>query len=154
MTIAVRSATSADIPVLREFEQGIVAAERPFDKTLRPDPITYHDLESLVASSDAEVAVAEINHRLIGCGFADKRGSRPYTEPASHAHLGFMFVKQEFRGKRVNRMIVQHLLSWAKRRGLLEIRLTVYPNNTPAVTAYEKAGFEPHLLEMRMRLDE
>lgn len=154
MNPTIRSATTRDIPVLRGFEQGIVAAERPYDETLRPDPITYHDLESLIASPNAEVAVAEIEGRMIGCGFAERRDSRHYTEPASHAHLGFMFVEPEFRGQGVNQVLVQHLLSWARRMGLLEIRLTVYPENKAALRAYEKAGFTQHILEMRMRMDE
>lgn len=154
MKVTIRSARPADIPILREFEQGIVAAERPFDITLRPDPITYHDIELLIASPDAELAVAENENRVIGCGYAAKKDSRHYTEPAFHAHLGFMFVEPESRGKGVNQMILQHLQSWAKSRGLLEIRLTVYPENRPAVRAYEKAGFVPHILEMRMRLDD
>ncbi|MEL6110490.1 MAG: GNAT family N-acetyltransferase [Planctomycetota bacterium] len=154
MTVHVRSATLDDVPMLRRFEQGIVAAERPFDPTLRPDPITYHDLESLIASPDAEVAVAESREKPIGCGFARKRASRHYTEPPFHAHLGFMYVEPDARGEGVNRLILDHLFAWARRNGLTETRLTVYPDNAPAVRAYEKAGFTAHLLEMRMGIDE
>lgn len=154
MEISVRSASEGDLPILRQFEQGIVAAERPFDETLRPDPITYHDLESLIESADAEVAVAVAEERLVGCGFAAKRASRHYTQPAFHAHLGFMFVEPEYRGRGVNQAILEHLRVWAHRKGLWEFRLTVYPENVPAVRAYEKAGFAPHLLEMRMSMRE
>ena len=38
--------------------------------------------------------------------------------------------------------------------GLPEIHLTVYPDNAPAIRAYEKVGFEPYILEMRLNLDE
>lgn len=154
MRFTTRSATIADLPTLREFEQGIIVVERPFDNTLRPDPITYHDIESLIASPDADVVVAESQNVLIGSGFAKKKASRHYTDPTFHAHLGFMYVVPEHRGQGVNQLILQHLLSWARCNGLMEIRLTVYPENVPAVRAYEKAGFDSHLLEMRMRLDE
>ena len=107
----------------------------------------------LIASADAEVAVAEIDNTLIGSGFANKKASRPYPTPAFHAHLGFMYVVPEFRGRGVNQLVLQHLLDWARRRGLLEIRLTVYPENASAVRAYEKAGFQSHLIEMRRQLD-
>lgn len=150
MPTVVRSATIADIPILREFEQGIVKAERPFDETLRPDPITYHDFDSLIASSDSEVALAEVDETPIGCGFVAKRESRHYTTPATHAHIGCMFVEPSFRGQGVSQTILQYLFAWAKSKGLQEVRLTVYPENESAVRAYEKSGFSPHILEMRM----
>ncbi|HBE67082.1 MAG TPA: GNAT family N-acetyltransferase [Planctomycetaceae bacterium] len=172
MQVTARTARLSELPTLRRFEQGIVAAERPFDPTLLPDPIAYHDFESLMDSPDAEVAVAEIARTekakaktagvktakadsvLVGCGFAVKKASRHYTEPSFHAHFGCMFVEPEFRGKGVNQAILRHLVSWAKSMGLLETRLTVYPENAAAVRAYEKAGFAAHLLEMRMRIPE
>ena len=153
MTVSVRSATLADIPILREFEQGIVSAERPFDETLRPDPITYHDFDALIASADAEVAIAEVESTPIGCGFVVNRESRHYTQPAKHAHIGCMFTHPEYRGQGVSQIILQYLFSWARAAGLSEIRLTVYPENASAVRAYEKTGFEPHILEMRMQID-
>ena len=56
--ILIRTATQVDLPTLLAFEQGIITAERPYDKTLKPDPISYYDISELIASNDAEVAVA------------------------------------------------------------------------------------------------
>lgn len=154
MVVQTRAATRTDLPTLLAFEQGIIAAERPFDSTMRPDPISYYDVGSLIASPDAEVIVAELNGSLIGSGFALKKASRHYTEPDFHAYLGFMYVVPEQRGQGVNQLILQDLLSWARDNELFEIRLTVYPGNDSAIRAYEKIGFDPHLLEMRTRLDE
>lgn len=154
MVVKTRTATFADLPTLLTFEQGIIEAERPFDSTLRPDPISYYDVEALIASPEAEVVVAVLNGLLIGSGFALKKASRHYTEPAFHAYLGFMYVVPEQRGQGVNQLLLHDLLSWARENGLLEIRLTVYSGNSPAEKAYEKAGFDPYILEMRKRLDE
>ena len=154
MSITTRPATPTDLPVLLSFEQDIIAAERPFDPTLRPDPISYYDIGTLITSTDAEVVVAELNGVLIGSGFAMKKASRHHVEPAFHAYLGFMYVVPEQRGKGVNQLLLHDLISWARTNGLPEIHLTVYPDNKPAMRAYEKVGFDPHLVEMRMRLDE
>ena len=154
MDVTTRAATPADLPKLLAFEQGIIAAERSFDSTLRPDPISYYDVGALIESAEAQVAVAELEGSLIGSGFAVKRASRHYTEPAFHAHLGFMYVVPEHRGRGVNQLILQELFSWARQHGLPEIRLTVYPENQSAVRAYEKIGFTPHILEMRTRLED
>ncbi|MCA8900094.1 MAG: GNAT family N-acetyltransferase [Hyphomonas sp.] len=150
----VRSATPDDLPVLKAFEQGIIAAERPYDPTLKPDPISYYDLGELIASNDAEVAVVELDGQIVASGYAKKKLSRPYLKDAYHAFLGFMFVQPEVRGRGLNQVLLDHLLAWARARDLTEIRLTVYPGNDPAIRAYEKAGFSAYLTEMRLNLDE
>lgn len=152
--ILIRSATAADLPVLLEFEQGIVKAERPFDHTLKPDPINYYDVGELLASADAEVAVAELGGQLIGSGYAKKKRSRTYVDPEYHAFIGFLYVHPEYRGQGVNQRVLDHLFAWARARDLPEIHLTVYPDNAPAIRAYEKVGFRPYISEMRLNLTE
>ena len=50
-TIQFRVANLTDLPILLQFEQGIITAERPFDPTLKPDPISYYNLEELIFQS-------------------------------------------------------------------------------------------------------
>ena len=149
-----RSATLKDLPALKACEQGIISAERPYDHTLKPDPISYYDLGERVRSEDAEVAVIELEGEIIATGYAEKRPSKPYVASEHHAFLGFMFVHPDHRGKGLNRILTDYLLDWARRRGLTEIRLTVYSDNDPAIRAYEKTGFKPYITEMRFNLDE
>lgn len=150
----IRPATLSDLPTLLEFEQGIVTAERPYDHTLKPDPINYYDVAELVASPEAEVAVAELDGRLIGSGYAKKKPSRKYVDPEYHAFIGFLYVHPDFRGRGVNQLVLDHLFGWARTQGLPEIHLTVYPDNVSAIRAYEKVGFRPYLSEMRVNLSE
>ncbi|MEO1475526.1 MAG: GNAT family N-acetyltransferase [Pseudomonadota bacterium] len=154
MSILIRPARADELPTLKTFEQGIVKAERPMDATLKPDPISYYDLGELVASGDAEVVVAELNGELIASGYAKKKRSLPYVSPDYQAFIGFLYVAPEHRGKGVNQLILDHLFAWAKANDLPEVHLTVYPSNDAALRAYEKVGFEPYLLEMRVNLDE
>ncbi|QDV22561.1 GNAT family N-acetyltransferase [Aureliella helgolandensis] len=153
MHIVIRPATAIDLPILLTFEQGIIAAERSYDETLLPDPISYYDISELIASPEAEVIVAELDGTLIGSGYARRKASRHYTEPAFHAYIGFLYVVPEHRGKGVNKRVLDALFTWARANDLPEVHLTVYPGNEPALRAYEKVGFEPHILEMRMNLD-
>ena len=154
MPLLIRSATPEDLPTLLTFEQGIVKAERPYDHTLKPDPISYYDIGELIASPDAEVAVAELDGELIGSGYANKKRSRPYLIPEWHAFIGFLYVSPDHRGKGINQRVLDHLFAWARANNLPEIHLTVYPDNAPAIRAYEKVGFDPYILEMRLNLDE
>lgn len=150
--VIIRKATLIEIDTLLEFEQGIVEFERPMDATLKEGEIHYYDLAALVESADAEVVVAELDGELIGSGYAHIVDSKPYLKHPKHAHLGFMFVKAGHRGKGVNQMIIEALQQWALSKNITEMRLEVYQSNRSAVRAYEKAGFMPSLLEMRMEL--
>ena len=146
----VRTALAEDLEVLLEFEQGIIEAERPFDSTIKEGEIHYYDLGQLIESPNAEVVVAEIDHQIIGSGYAVIRNAQAYLKHSRYAYLGFMYVKPEHRGKGINRAILEALKQWVISQKITEIRLEVYDDNDIAKNAYQKAGFKAHLLEMRM----
>jgi ribosomal protein S18 acetylase RimI-like enzyme len=149
----IRKATIEDLPVLLQFEQGIVGAERPFDSTLLPDPISYYDLKAFITAPDVELLVAEIDGIIAGSGYArTKENSKTYYDFEKYAYLGFMYVLPEFRGRGVNQAIIEQLKLWAAEQGLIEIKLEVYNDNIGAIKAYEKVGFEKRMIEMRIRL--
>ena len=150
--ILVREAKPKDIPILRQFEQGVIEAERPFDSTLKPGLIHYYDLEKLLKSEDSILLVASKDDELIGSGYALIKPAPPYLIHDRYAYLGFMYVKSEFRGQGVIAKIIDALKSWCPGKGISEIRLEVYDDNRPAIKAYQKSGFEKHLVEMRMKL--
>lgn len=151
--ITIRSATQEDLSVLYEFEQGIITAERPFDPTLKPDPISYYDLKALVESDKASVIVAEDQGHIVASGYANIVEAKDFFKHPKYAYLGFMFVKTDYRGKGIIKQILDELKGWSKSRGISEIRLEVYNDNDPAIRAYEKAGFKKHMVEMRMAID-
>jgi GNAT superfamily N-acetyltransferase len=148
--LKVRPATAADLPILRQFEQGVIAAERPMDPTIKEGPIRYYNLEAMLANPDVHLVVAEENGALIGSGYARiDAADRLYLRYTHHAYLGFMYVDPAHRGKGVNQLVLEHLRQWAHSHSLTELRLEVYKANGSAIRAYEKAGFSTLLLEMR-----
>lgn len=149
----IRRATVEDMPVLRQFEQGVVEAERPFTPRMHAGEQSYYDFDWLLTSPDAYLAVAELNGELIGSGYARINASKPYLNHTHEAYLGFMYVVPAYRGKGVNALIINSLKKWAFTRHITELRLEVYSHNAPAIKAYEKFGFKPYLLQMRMSND-
>ncbi|HTR27720.1 MAG TPA: GNAT family N-acetyltransferase [Puia sp.] len=151
MPITVRQATPADLPTLLRFEQGVIAAERPMDPTIQDGPIRYYDLNMMLSSPHIYLIVAETGDgTLIGSGYARIDPSRFYLKHSHHAYCGFMYVEPAHRGKGVNQLIIDALKNWAKSQNLTELRLDVYTTNDAAIRAYEKAGFTPYLINMRM----
>lgn len=159
--IQIRPATIADLDTLYRFEQDLIVTERPFDPTFKPDPIHYYDLAAMIAAPDVHLVVAvlvdepdgsselPVEEHLVGSGYARIELAKPYLLHTTHAYLGFMYVLPEFRGRDINALVIEALRTWSKARGITELRLDVYSDNTRAIRAYEKAGFVPHLLHMR-----
>ena len=152
--IKIRKATLLDLKQLLVFEQDLIKAERPFDPTLKPDPINYYDLKSLLISPLAEVLVAEADNKVIASGYARIDKSKPFLKHTTHAYLGFMYVIPEYRGQGINKKIMDVLKDWAVSQNITEFRLEVYYDNISAIKAYEKDGFSRYSLEMRYNLDD
>ncbi len=150
--LAIRTATLADLEVLLQFEQGVVAAERPFNPTLKPGELSYYDIPALMQDPLTHLVVAELGSEVIASGFARIERAKAYLNLMHYAYLGFMYVKPPYRGRGVNSRILDELKRWAVNQGITELRLEVYANNDVARKAYEKFGFQPHNLEMRLGL--
>jgi ribosomal protein S18 acetylase RimI-like enzyme len=151
--ITIRKAQPDDLPILHEFEQNLINAERPLDPTFTPEIFHYYDLKKMIESDEAEVLVAEADAALVGSGNARIRIGEPYNQFEKYAFLGFMYCAPAYRGQGINRLIMDELFKWSKDQGLTEIRLQVYDENNPAVRAYEKVGFKKILTTMRMQLE-
>lgn len=151
--IFIRKARLSDMDSLLQFEQGVITAERPFDETLKDEPIRYYDLHQLLTAQHIRLLVAQCGNQVIGSGYARIETSKPYLKHPKYAYLGFMYVLPAYRGKGVNKMVIDELKQWAAAQRITELRLEVYHDNVPAIRAYEKAGFNKHMIEMRMGLD-
>jgi GNAT superfamily N-acetyltransferase len=150
--VTIRQATPGDLAALLRFEQGVVAAERPFDPTLKDGSIHYYDIAALISSPDAHFLVAECGSDLVGCGFARIEAAKHYLKHPIHAYLGLMYVDPAHRGQSVNGKIIDALTTWCRARQISELRLDVYSGNRAAIRAYQKAGFAEYMLEMRLGL--
>ena len=149
MNITVRQATIDDLPVLQQFEQGVIAAERPFDGTLQDDPTQYYDLEMMLFAAHIYLVVAELDGQPIGSGYARIEDAKPFVKHSQHAYLGFIYTLPEHRGKGVNEKIITALRNWSRSKGITEMELDVYYDNAPAIRAYEKTGFVKRMIRMR-----
>ena len=148
----VRPATKEDLDTLYRFEQGIITAERPYNETLKPGPINYYDLKEMLHLPHVHIVVALDGNKIIGSGYARIESSKSYLQHAQHSYFGFMYVEPAYRRTGVNQLVIDALKAWSLSRGIYELRLHVYTDNAAAIRAYEKVGFEKHLLEMRMKL--
>ncbi len=150
----VRKATLDDVPKLLEFEQGLIQVERPMDPTIKEGKISYYDVSEFIKNEDSTLYVVELDNEIVASGHAKIKPDRHYLKHEKQGYLGFMFVPEEHRGKGYNKLVMNALIEWCRERQVFEIRLTVYETNYSAIKAYEKTGFEKHLITMRMNLND
>jgi ribosomal protein S18 acetylase RimI-like enzyme len=147
--IIAREATANDLPTLYRFEQGVINAERPFIPKLQEGDINYYDLQYMLTAKHIHLVVAETNGLLIGSGYARIEEARHYLKHKYHAYLGFMYVEPAYRGRGVNKLVLDALMKWAHEQHIDEAVLEVYNDNEPAIKAYEKSGFSRYMINMR-----
>lgn len=150
--IKIRPANLSDLEILLDFEQGIINAERPLDKTLKSGQISYYDIHQMILEPDTEVAVAEIDNKIIGSGYAKIIEAKNYYDFEKYAYLGFMFTEIDFRGMGINAKIIDYLKNWCLSKKITELRLDVYDTNISAIKSYEKSGFMKDMVNMRIGL--
>ncbi len=150
--VIIRIATSDDLPILLEFEQGVIAAERPFNPTLKKKNATYYDIGHMIISDYIHLIVAIINDEIVGSGYARIEQSQSCFKHKKFGYLGFMYVLPEHRGKGINGKILKTIMEWCSSQDINEIRLDVYSDNISAIKAYEKVGFTKLLTHMRMEV--
>lgn len=153
MDVKICKANIDDLDTLKVFEQEVIKYERPFAPNLKNDPISYYDLLDLIQREDALLLIAKKNQEIIGSGYGLIQKSAPYKKPDRFVYLGFMFVLPSYRGQGINGKIIQQLLEWASKNSITEIQLDVYSENTSAINAYKKLGFQPDLLKMRLNTE-
>ena len=150
MNYTIRQATLADLPVLLRFEQGVIGTERRFDPTIRDGLVHYYDIAGMLAAENVHFLVAECGADVVGCGYARIDHSEHFLRHPVHGYLGFMYVDPGHRGRGIIGLVINALVEWCRAQGLTEFRLEVYSENQAAVSAYARAGFTSHMLEMRM----
>lgn len=151
--LIIREARDGDYSSLLTLEQKVIDVERPYNASLKEEGAYYYDIEKLISDHDSRLVVGDISGAIVATGYVQVRRSKPALDHDSHGYVGFMYVKEEYRGLGLNEIILQDLVAWGQRRGVADFYLDVYAENNSAVRAYEKFGFRGSLLEMKLNLE-
>lgn len=146
--IAFRPAREDDKPSLLALEQALIKAERPFNALLKDVGAHYYDVDFLIQDDNTRLLVGEIEGQIVATGYVQIRTSKASLVHEAHGYLGFMFVADAYRGRGLNKLVMQQLIDWGKSQGARYFYLDVYSQNDSAIRAYEKLGFQRSLMEM------
>lgn len=137
-TLTIRSATSADVPTIYHFIQGLAEYERMTDLVTATEALIHTHLfgerpvaEAIIAFEDAEpVGFALFFHNF--STFLGKPG----------LYLEDLFVDKGHRGKGYGKALLTHLAKIAVERDCGRFEWTVLDWNEPAIRFYESLGAE------------
>jgi len=89
---------------------------------------------------------------VVGTGYVQIRDSKQSHKHDRHGYMGFMYVAPSQRGKGLISILIEKLTQWSKEQGVEDFYLDVYSDNNSAIRAYEKLGFKPCLVEMKLNM--
>ncbi|GAB2510821.1 GNAT family N-acetyltransferase [Lysobacter humi (ex Lee et al. 2017)] len=102
--------------------------------------------EALAApTADAAVLVAELDGAV--AGFIHVRTVRDYYTQAGITHVSDVVVAAHAEGRGIGRLLMDAAERWARDRGHALVQLYVLPENVPARSLYEKAGYRAEWLK-------
>lgn len=136
MTLSIRPATPADVPVVLHFVRELAAYERASDQVVATEALLHEAMFAGVPA--AEAVIAEVDGMAIGMAlyffnFSTWSGLRGL-------YLEDLYVTPEARGSGAGTALLRHLAGIAIDRGCARFDWAVLDWNTPALEFYKSMG--------------
>ena len=132
--IAIRTARAGDFPLLQEIEveAGRAFAEIGMEEVAGHDPFSLDELTGYQVAGHAWVAV-DGDDRPVAYLVVDV--------VAGNAHIEQVSVRSSFGRRGIGRVLIEHVASWARERGLPALTLTTFRDVAWNAPYYERCGF-------------
>jgi len=140
MSLQIRAATSADVPVIAELIRGLARFEK-----LEHEVVMTEDLLATALFGQrpyAEVLLAVDEDRPVGFALFFHNFSTFLGRPG--IYLEDLFVVPEDRGSGIGRALLEHLARLAVDRGCGRLEWAVLDWNRDAISFYERLGARPN----------
>jgi ribosomal protein S18 acetylase RimI-like enzyme len=152
MSVNIREAKEADIQLVRKHtvETAWTTFSESEKKQLDKDEWTKHVLEvfeRLYKRETDRIFVAEDEcHAFLGYLWVGE--SRNMMTGLNHGYIYDIFVKEEFRGKGIGRILMERAESYCRGKGYPRILLMVSTSNKTATKLYSRVGFKAEQVYM------
>ena len=140
MSLQIRAATSADVPVIAELIRGLARFEKLEHEVVMTDDLLAAGLFG--ERPYAEVLLAVDENRPVGFALFFHNFSTFLGRPG--IYLEDLFVVPEDRGSGIGRALLEHLARLAVDRGCGRLEWAVLDWNRDAISFYERLGARPN----------
>ncbi|MBI4809197.1 MAG: GNAT family N-acetyltransferase [Nitrosomonadales bacterium] len=149
MTIKIDFATAADMPHLVELLAELFTLESDFT----PDPAKQ--MRGLLTILDerelGRLFVVRVDGKVVG--MANALITISTAEGGRALLLEDVIIHRDHRGGGLGKKLVEHVLHWAKLRGIVRVTLLADRNNQPALDFYHRLGFgDSNMTVLRKKL--
>ena len=144
MKIAIDFATAADLEALADLLTELFTLESDF----RPERAKQLRGLRLILDNPqiGQLFVLRVNQEI--AGMANALITVSTAEGRSVVLLEDVIVKAAFRGKKLGRRLVEHVLDWAAESGMPRATLLADRDNAPALAFYQRLGFTPSAMQV------
>ena len=145
--IVVEPAAASDLEAMCELLSELFTLESDF----RPDRAKQLQGLRLILDNPAlgRLFVLRVGARV--AGMANALITVSTAEGGRVLLLEDVIVKAEFRGRKLGRRLVEHVLAWAASEGLSRVSLLADQDNAPALAFYARLGFQPSAMKVLRR---
>ena len=154
--LIVRQATEADLDSIVKLGMELIEyhvkfreyyrVKENFEETTRK----FH-LENITAEKTM-LLVAEVSSEIVGFTLGRIRKTPPIFQIEEYGLVIGLYVKEEYRRKRIGEKLTRELLKWFKSKGMKRVEVSVDLKNKIGVSAWTKFGFEPDRYRMKKTL--
>ena len=139
MSVRIRSAAPADVPLIRELIEGLATYEKLRHECIASDELLHSALFG--ERPYAEVVIAELDGNAAGFALFFHNFSTFLARPG--IYLEDLFVQPAFRGHGVGKALLQGLAALAVERHCGRLEWSVLDWNVDAIGFYESVGARP-----------
>lgn len=149
MTIQIEFATAADLPFMADLLAELFTLESDF-KPDREKQIS--GLRTILDEPElGKLFVLRVDGKV--AGMANALFTISTAEGGRALLLEDVIVNRDYRGRGLGRQLVEHVLNWAKLRGIVRITLLADRDNQAALDFYHRLGFgDSHMTVLRRKL--
>lgn len=108
-------------------------------------------LKKNISSKNSVIFIPTVNNKIIGFIILVIRKDAPILANKKIGSISDIFIKNEFRNKRISSQLFKESIKWFKSKKLKFISLNVNPNN-PAYNIYKKWGFVELMITMKKEI--
>ena len=139
MSLVLRAATKADVPVIRELIEGLADYEKLRHECIATDALLEAALFG--ARPYAEVVIAEWEGASAGFALFFHNFSTFLARPG--IYLEDLFVEPELRGRGIGKALLKTLARRCMAEGLPRLQWWVLDWNEPSIAVYKSLGASP-----------
>lgn len=153
--LKIRRARAEDVLALGELGSKLALQHYGYDQLrftmFQPLEENHRDFfANEITNQESVVLMLEINKEICGYAFIRLEPSSLVELYQTGAWLHDIYLTEKTRGKSVSKRFFEAILNEARQLGSDHLMLSVSPHNTTARKFFERFGFRPTLLEMRL----